>query len=324
MINNEEKNVDLFDMDEDSGLDFLNKKTGNKDGIYRPNSKDAKDIAKGYIATIRFLPNLLKDGTTGPSAIEKFQHYAKLTDNTDLAGYYDCAKNKNPDCPICKTYWKLKNSKNQAEVERSELIKRTAKYYSYVQIIEDVQHSELVGKIMVFPYGVKIRDKINIEKNGEVSGDKCNVFRLEDGKDFRLIVKSAGQYQNNYDTSSFRDKSPIKLFDPNTGKFKEVPIEFDEAKGKNVIKGEKVKTMLKEYLLSRTVELSDFDSKDWTDVEKGKIDAIIDIVLGNDVNAASSFTKNTNSTNTKKPISSKLDDEDEDVDNFFADAEDNE
>ena len=322
MINNEEKNVDIFDMDEDSGLDFLNKKTGNKDGIYRPSSADAKDIAKGYIATIRFLPNMLKDGTGGPSAIEKFQHYAKLTDNSDLAGYYDCAKNKNPDCPICKTYWKLKNSKNQAEVERSELIKRTAKYYSYVQIIEDVQHPELQGKIMVFPYGVKIRDKINLEKNGEVSGEKCNIFRLEDGKDFRLIVKPAGQFKNNYDTSSFRDRSPFKLFDAATGKFKEIPIEFNEEKGKNVIKGEKIKVLVKEYLLSRTVELSDFEPKDWTDEERTKIESIIDLVLANDMNSASTITKNTGQT-SKKPAKNALDEdaEDEDIDNFFKDAD---
>lgn len=325
MIEDDVKNVDLFDMDaDDASLSFLDKKTNNKDGIYRPNIKDAQDKTKGYIATIRFLPNLLADGSVGPSALEKFQHYAKLSDNQSLSGYYDCAKNKEPKCDICNTFWKLKNSKNQAEVERSELIKRSAKYYSYIQVIEDVQHPELVGKVLIYSYGVKIKDKINLEKTGEVTGEKCNVFSIDNGKDFRLILKQIGEYQN-YDASSFREKSAIKLMDEKAGKLKEVPTEFDETKGRNVITNQKVQKMIREYLLKRDVELSEFEAKEWTDEERGKITQIIDIVLGNDISNASASVKTNGSTSSKKTKSSfDNDDNDEDIDNFFEEGEDDE
>jgi len=306
---------------DDASLSFLDKKSSNKDGIYRPNIKDAKDKTKGYIATIRFLPNLLEDGSVGPSALEKFQHYAKLLDNPGLAGYYDCGKNKEPKCDICTTFWKLKNSKNQAEVERSELIKRSAKYYSYIQVIEDVQHPELVGKVLIYSYGVKIKDKINLEKTGEVSGEKCNVFDLANGKDFRLILKQVGDYQN-YDASSFREKSAIKIFDEKSGKMKEIPTEFDDAKGKNVITNQKFQKMVKEYLVKRDVELSEFEAKDWTDEDRGKISQIIDIVLGNDISAASSSIKSGgNSSKPGKKASFEESENDEDIDNFFEDAD---
>ena len=68
------ENVDIFDsIDAQSEtLDFLEKKTSSLDGIYRPRITDKK---KGYIATIRFLPNLTKDGKVAQAAVEKHQHY---------------------------------------------------------------------------------------------------------------------------------------------------------------------------------------------------------------------------------------------------------
>lgn len=321
-MSNETKNVDLFDMDaEDASMSFLDKKQKNNDGIYRPNLKDAKDKAKGYIATIRFLPNLLEDGTIGPSAIEKHQHYVKLTDNPNLAGYYDCAKNKADKCDLCTYYWKLHNSKNQAEVERAELLNRSTKYYSYVQIIEDVQHPELVGKIMVFSYGIKIKNKINSERTGEITGEKCNVFDIANGKEFRLIIKEVGGFQN-YETSSFREKSVIKLWNEDKSIFMKIPSEFDDTKNKNIITDAKAKNAIQKHLMKRDALLSEYESKDWTDEEKGKISQIIDIVSGNDITSASASIKNNNGT--KKPatvVNDDLDDEDQDVDNFFEDLD---
>ena len=70
------ENVDIFDSI-DAGsetLDFLEKKGTSLDGIFRPKITDKK---KGYVATIRFLPNLSKDGKVLQSAIEKHQHFPK-------------------------------------------------------------------------------------------------------------------------------------------------------------------------------------------------------------------------------------------------------
>ena len=73
-------------------------------------------------------------------------HYANLKNEPGLANYYDCSKNWEDKCPLCTIYWKLKNSKNQADVEKSGLINRTTKYYSYVQIIEDELNTMRSGR----------------------------------------------------------------------------------------------------------------------------------------------------------------------------------
>ena len=206
----QDEEVDLFNMDEnDSSLDFLKQKERNVDGIYRPRLDISKDPKKGYTATIRFLPNLTTEGKVGVSAIEKHIHFVKLQGHTDLSGAYDCAKNESDKCDVCTLFWKLKNSKNQSDVEKAELINRTTKYYSYVLVVEDENQTELEGKIMIFPYGYKIKEMINDERNG-VKDDACNIFDLANGKDFKLIIKKIGDYPN-YDSSGFMKKSSIKI-----------------------------------------------------------------------------------------------------------------
>ena len=318
--------VNLFDMEaDDKSMDFLNKKTSNADGLYRPLPKDAKDKAKGYVATIRYLPNVLEDGTIGPSAIEKHVHYANLPDYEDLQGYYDSLINFGEKCPLTTLYWKLKNSKNQAEVERAELISRTTKYYSYVLIVEDEQHPELEGKIMVFPYGFKIKEKINLEKIGENSeGKKCNVFDPANGKDFRLIVKQIGDYPN-YDSSTFKTSTPLKIWDDNKKKFIQVPVTWNEEKQKNLITDARVQKKVADFLGTHDVKVEDNEPKRWTEEEKVKVEKIIEILSGKDI----SFAKESIS-NSSKNVSSKeniedtnLDDSDtEDLDDFFGNMDD--
>ena len=168
----------------DETMSVLNNKTTNQDGIYQPKLEEAKDKKVGYRATLRFLPNLMKDGKIGQSAVEKHVHYVDFKNEPGLAGYYDCNKNFTDNCPMCTMFWKLKNSKNQADVEKAQLINRTTKYYSYVLILEDEQKPELVGKVMIFPFGYSIREKIKSERQGEVSGEECNVFDLAKRKRF--------------------------------------------------------------------------------------------------------------------------------------------
>ena len=318
--------VNLFDMEaDDASMNFLNKKAGSTDGLYRPLPKDAKDKQKGYVATIRFLPNVLEDGTIGPSAIEKHVHYANLPDYQDLQGYYDSLINFGEKCPLTTLYWKLKNSKNQAEVERAELISRTTKYYSYVLIIEDEQHPEFEGKIMVFPYGFKIREKINNEKTGENSEEKkCNVFDPANGKDFRLIVKEVANFPN-YDSSSFRAASPLKLWNDDQKKFIVVPVEWNEEKQKNLITNVKVQKKVSDFLATHDVKVEDNAPKRWSEEDKVKVEKIIEILSGKDVSfakdAISNSSRNTSSKETLEDTN--LDDSDtEDLDEFFGNMDD--
>lgn len=318
--------VNLFDMEaDDASMNFLNKKSSNSDGLYRPNPKDAKDKTKGYVATIRFLPNVLEDGTIGPSAIEKHVHYANLPNYEDLQGYYDSLINFGEKCPLTTLYWKLKNSKNQAEVERADLIGRTTKYYSYALIVEDEQHPELEGTIMVFPYGFKIKEKINLEKTGENSdGKKCNVFDPANGKDFRLIVKQIGDYPN-YDSSSFRAVSPLKIWDEGKKKFIQVPVVWNEEKQKNLISDPRVQKKVADFLGNHSVILEDNSPKRWSEEEKIKVEKIIEILSGKDISfAKQSISKASSSVSSNETIEDTSFDENdtEDLDEFFGNMDD--
>jgi hypothetical protein len=322
-MSEKEKKVNLFDMsDDDSTMSFLDEKKRNADGIYRPSIEDAVDKKEGYKATIRFLPNFKKDGTVGASAIEKHLHYAKLLNNPDLKGYYECKKNLGDNtCPLCTTYWELYNSKNAADKEKAELIKRNTKYYSYILVIEDENNKELEGKILIYPFGFKIKEKINAQKKGELDGIKSNIFDLANGKDFRLIIKEnktpQGVYPN-YDASSFLEASPIKI------NGKKVPVEKNEA-GKIVITNEKIQKGLQDFLLKRDVDLDEYEAKPWTDEETNKVEKIIALVNGSGIaGAKSSIGKASKETFASTQEDSPNDtfsfekvEDDNDVDDFF-------
>lgn len=301
----------------DQTMTVFDKPTTNNDGIFRPNLKDATDKKIGYRATLRFLPNLLETGKIGPSAIEKHLHYVDMKNEGNLAGYYDCKKNFEPNCPICTEYWKLKNSKNAADNEKADLIKRSTKYYSYVLIIDDEQNSDLVGKILVYPFGYTIKEKINSERNGEVTGEPCNVYDLAKGKDFKLIIKEKGGFQN-YEASSFLEVSPIKLYDEKSGKFKVAPVDAD---GK--ITNTKVQAKIKEVLLNRTVDINDHKAKEWDENTQNKVNQVISILEGKEVYIAEQKAKTSSSDATvKSEKPSPIDTNVEDADDFFSLEED--
>lgn len=307
---------------DDSTMSVFDKKSSQSDGIYRPSLNDAKDKAKGYVATIRFLPNLLDSGKIGPSAIEKHIHYVDLKNEPALAGYYDCNKNNEPDCPLCTEYWKLKNSKNAADNEKSSLLKRSTKYYSYVQIIEDEQHPDLVGSIMIYGYGYTIKEKINSERQGEVSGVPCNVFDLANGKSFRLIIKEKGGYSN-YDASQFLDIAPVQIFNEKNETFVKAPS-YTNDKGKTIIgfDGDAKKTAgvhkkITSFLQDKKVNMYDYEAKKWDEQITGKVNNILAILSGDIDYKATQQVNNVKTDATTNTETETFNSEPTNADDFF-------
>jgi len=303
---------------DDQTLSVFDKKATQQDGIYRPTLKDAKDKNTGYRATLRFLPNLLESGKIGPSAIEKHVHYVDMKNEPGIAGYYDCNKNHESDCPLCTEFWKLKNSKNAADNAKAEMLSRTTKYYSYVLVVEDEQHPDLVGKILVYPYGFTIKEKINSERQGEVSGVPTNIFDLAKGKDFRLIIKEKGGFQN-YEASQFLDVSPIKIWNEKNEKFMKAPLTKSGAIG---AEGDEKKTAtihskIKDMLLSKTVNLTDHEAIKWDEQTKGKVDTILAVLSGNVDYKANQQAKNTSTDATTSTSTEDFDTEPTEADDFF-------
>ena len=312
---------------DDQSMSVFDKKSTQADGIYRPSLKDATDKKTGYRATFRFIPNVLESGKLGPIAVEKHLHYVDMKNEPGLAGYYDCGKNHESDCPLCTEFWKLKNSKNAADNAKSDILKRSTKYYSYIMIIEDEQHPELVGKILVYPYGFTIKEKINAERNGEVH-EPNNVFDLVAGRDFKLIIKEKGGYAN-YEASQFLETSPIKLFNEKSGKFMSAPT-YENADGKTLlgVEGDTKKTTsiqnkIMEFLNNKDVNLSDHEAVKWDEQTRGKVNNILAILSGNIDYVAEQQAGKASNDATQSTSTDDFDSQPEEAEDFF-DLEDDE
>ena len=307
-------------------VEFLTEKsTKNSDGIYRIDMEKVKDKKKGWRSVVRLLPNLTKDGPVGQSAIEKITHYVDIKNDKSLSGWFDSAKNfPNEKCALTDLYYQMINSKNAILIEKAKVLKYSKKYYSYCLILEDEQQPELVGKIMVLQYGKQIKEKIVAEMNGDISGEKCNIFDLSVGKDLTLIVKETGGEDSypDYNSSAFKpNTSSLPIFNPETSKFKNVPL-VEGANGVMTI-DKKFQSAVKEFLLNREHELENFAPKRLTEEQQAKITDISNYLTGK---SSASFAKaNTVAADdfdfeepatpapTAKPVSAKADDD------FFAD-----
>jgi len=313
---------DLFNGGLDGKMDFLNeqKTTTNNDGIYRVDLSKCKDKKKGWRSVVRFLPNLTNDGKVGQSAIEKITHYVDIKNQKELSGWFDSPKNFNEKCPLTDLYYTMQNSKNAILIEKSKMLKYSKKYYSYVLVIEDEQQPESVGKIMIFQYGKTIKDKIQAERNGEISGVPCNVFDLSAGKDFVLVVKEIQTGDETYPDYK------MSMFKPETSS---LPIYFKEKqafKNAPLVDGRidpNAQSKVRDFLLEREFSLEDFSPKKLTDEQQSKITEITNFLTGK---ASSSFS---NAKTEAKPSSDDFDFEDnfstststadETEDDFFSD-----
>ena len=304
---------ELFDGSLDSKMDFLNdQKKVNNDGIYRVDLSKAKD--KKWKSVIRFLPNLTTEGKLGQSAIEKITHYVDIKNPRELSGWFDSPKNFDQKCPLTDLYYTMKNSKNAILVEKADQLKYSKKYYSYILVLEDDQQPELVGKIMILQYGKTIREKILSEKNGEI-GNPCNVFDLEKGKDFVMLVKeiqTGDITYPDYKASAFKSEtSSLPIF--KSGKFKNVPLVDGKIEPK-------YKPIIREFLLERDFNLEDFSPKPLTEEDQEKITEITNFLTGK---ASKSFegksSPSSDDFDFEDNFDSKSDSTEEEEDDFFAD-----
>jgi hypothetical protein len=269
-----------------------------KDGIFR--CDPTKSPEGKYVATLRFLPFIKSDGTKGRNILEKHIHYAKNMPISDLNGYYDCQQNieEGMRCDMCKLFFKYVKSTDQLEKDKADLIKRTAKYYAYVYVVDDNTNPDQIGKTLLLPFGVKINEKILAEENGENDeAEKCKIFDLIEGKDFKLVCKKVGGF-NNYDASKFvATAAPFKYRDAE-GKLKPVPFYEDEKTGRKIpgVEGSPEKTAkvhekLKAIMMDRTSDMLTFASKIWTQDQSAKVEKILTYLTSGQVmtNPTASF-----------------------------------
>lgn len=326
----------LFDddaLDQKSTYDVKTTERG-QDGLYRIDMTkvSSKNKNRGYRSVLRFLPNISNDPkfvkaflgdrynediktALGPSYYEKITHYLDIKNESlsHLRGYYDDPTNINPETqkpyttskwgPLAITYFNLDGSKNALAKQKAKMIQYSKKYFSYVLVLEDEQQPELVGKIMILSYGKQIKDIIEMEKNGDVTGVECNVFKLHSGKDFTLLAKNKSFSVDgkeitapDYTMSSFNSNvSSIKLpkwEDDQLVKWVQIPL---NEKGR--IKPEHLEKITK-FLLSREVELESFAGKAWTEEQETKVSDAIDYLTGKTQPSNSASNSSNSSDNT--------------------------
>ena len=298
---------DLFNGGLDSKMSFLNEqKATNNDGIYRVDLSKVKDKKKGWRSVVRFLPNLTKEGKVGESAIEKITHYVDIKNPKELSGWFDSPKNFGDKCPLTDLYYTMQNSKNAILIEKSKQLKYSKKYYSYVLVVEDEQQPELVGKILIMQYGKTIKDKIQAERNGEISGVSCNVFDLKAGKDFVLVVKeiqTGDETYPDYKMSMFKpETTSLPIYFKDKAAFKNAPLNADGQIDSSV------QAKIKEFLLDREHDLEEFSAKKLTEEQQSKITEISNFLTG----------KSSASFNTAKTEAKPSSDDFDFDDNFSA------
>ena len=133
-------------------------------------------------------------------------------------------------------------------------------------------------------YGKTIKDKIQAERNGEISGVGCNVFSLDSGKDFVLVVKeiqTGDETYPDYKMSMFKpEATSLPIYFKEKGAFKNAPLV--EGKIDASIQGK-----VKEFLMDREHDLEEFSPKKLTDDQQAKITEISNFLTGK---SSSSFS----------------------------------
>lgn len=288
---------DVFNLGETEAGSYLNDKAKSNDGLLRPKLEEGKDGKRELV--IRLLPNLMESGKIGPTAVEKHLHYANFKNNPELQGYFDCLKNTNigKDCPLCKTFWALKNTKNPADEDKAKLISRSTKYYAYAYVVEDKQVPANEGKIFIFPFGYKIY--VKIKSKAESTRKPCKVEDLVYGANLNLVITEVGGFYN-YDASEFETPEPITI----NGK----PLKVG-ADGK-IGPGEKERVV--EFLKSREFSLEDFLPKDWTPEQYDKANKITALLSGVAYDASSAASSAPSTKKAPLTSSSVFGDDDDD------------
>lgn len=227
--------------------------------LYRPSADQGKDGI--YRSLIRFIPN---PKNPKKSIVRKFVYW--LTDTDGNGGYYDSPTTINDKCPVQDLFFKLRNSESALDKKNSDGLKRREIFYSLVQIIKDPHAEELEGKIKVFKYGQKIKQKIDDELKPQFA-EATQIFDPFEGKNFELTITKQSGF-NNYDSSKFQGNiTPITI-----GGVAMQPNQEDQTK---IIE-----------FVTAAPSLSDFEFKPWTDDIRMKVMGILSQYTGSNPGAA--------------------------------------
>jgi len=239
---------DIFNLSLD---DFKEQEKTSSSGrnIFKPDAKSGKDGV--YKAVVRFLP-WHKD--VKKSVMKKWSCW--LTNPaTNESKMVDCPSTIGKKSVLQDLFWKFKKSDSVAEQKLAENFSRRQRYASLVQIMKDDNNPDNVGKIMVWPYGVKIYNKLQAEMKPEF-GKPHIPFDLFEAKPFLVHITQVAGF-NNYDNSRFLDEK--------------IPVTIDNVKmEKNQESLEKIKVFLE-----TSPDLNAYDYQEWDQQVEDFVNGVI-------------------------------------------------
>lgn len=262
----------------------ISQETGESQ-MFSPSYK--KGQAGKYSAIIRFIPN-----TTDPinkSVIKKNVAYLK-NPMTNQSMYVDCPSSVGKPDPIVNTFFKLRNSKSPQDQENAKNFSRSQRYFSIVQIVQCASEPNLVGKFLIWNYGITVYKKVYEELNPSqneygIKNEATNPFDLVFGRPFYVECVEKGGYSNfdncrfieiktPQDALNFSIKLPIKNAD---GSITQLPITQDLAS--NPKGAEIVVNFFKTE--GNIPNLDKFEYKDWDADTQNFVASVINYYCGN-------------------------------------------
>lgn len=180
----------------------ISQETGESQ-MFSPNFK--KGQAGKYSAIIRFIPNMTDP--INKSVIKKNVAYLK-NPATNQSMYVDCPSSVGKPDPIVNTFFKLRNSSSPQDQENSKHFSRSQRFFSIVQIVQCASEPNLVGKFLIWNYGITVYNKIysELHPNNEygITSKSTNPFDLLIGRPFYVECVEKGGYSN-FDNCRFLD-----------------------------------------------------------------------------------------------------------------------
>jgi hypothetical protein len=239
---------DIFNLSLDDFKE-VEKPSGGGRAIFKPEAKSGKDGV--YKAVVRFLP---WHQDVKKSVMKKWSCWLTNT-ATNESKMVDCPSTIGKKSVLQDLFWKFKKSDSVAEQKLADNFSRRQRFASLVQIVKDDNNSENVGKIMVWPYGVKVYNKLQAEMKPEF-GKPHIPFDLFEGKPFLVHVTLVAGF-NNYDNCRFLDEK--------------LPITID---GQQMEKNQDDLTKIKAFL-ETSPDLNTYDYQDWDQTTEDFVQGVI-------------------------------------------------
>lgn len=282
--------------------------------VYKTNPKDTKSESGNYLSRVRVVYNPFNPKD---SIVHQATYFIKSADGSLLVRSRLGDGPADPqfkECPLFKAWKKLWFSGNEAEKERArELFDKSESDYVIVQILEDENKPELVGKFMAMKLPKAIKDKLAARMNPSKDSKKTPypVMDYVIGLELNMEVTpgpddpsnpSRKQREISYNLCDFGDYAPVvkvdgtplfteeqlELIDNYVTAFKDSTGAKTEAKKKAATKQlEELRPQLKElyriaydYVKENAFDLrEDQGWKEWDEQTTTKVNQWIEIVL---------------------------------------------